>query len=100
MSTARERPSDRDLMLALIDRVERLLSVLGAQHDTKEWLSTKEVAALLGREEDTVRRWCWLGRVRARKLEGGRGNEGEWRISCEELERIRAEGLLKPVRPK
>lgn len=96
MSTA---PDDRTLLVALIDRVERLLAVLGAQHETKEWLSTKEVAALLGREEDTVRRWCWLGRVRARKLDRGRGNEGEWRISRDELDRIRSDGLLPPVRP-
>lgn len=96
MSTA---PDERALMLTLIDRVERLLSGLGSQHEIKEWISTREVAALLGREEDTVRRWCWLGRVRAKKLEGGRGNEGEGRISRDELERVCSEGLLKPVRP-
>lgn len=84
------------LLAALVDRIERLLAIVGAQSETKDFLTTREVAALLGREEDTVRRWCWLGRVRATKTLGGRGTAGEWRISRAELERIRAEGLLKP----
>lgn len=90
--------ADAALLAALVDRIERLLAIVGAQSETKESLTTREVAALLGREEDTVRRWCWLGRVRATKTEGGRGSAGEWRISRAELERIRAEGLLRPRR--
>ena len=60
----------------------------------KEWYTTAEVAAMLGRAEFTVRKWCRLGRVNARKKKCGRGVAGEWVVSHEELTRVRNEGLL------
>ena len=64
----------------------------------KEWYSTAEVAAILGRAEFTVREWCRLGRVRAEKKKCGRGPASEWIVSHEELTRVRNEGLLPDVR--
>ena len=60
----------------------------------KEYYSTQEVARLLGKKPYTVREWCRLGRIRGEKANFGRGLDNEWRVSHEELERIRNEGLL------
>jgi hypothetical protein len=73
---------------------ERMLSTLVQQRTIKDWYTTKEIATLLGKKEYTVREWCRLRRINSKKLSGGRGNEGEWRISHEELLRIQTEGLL------
>lgn len=56
--------------------------------------STAEVAALLGKDEFTVREWCRLGRVKASKKRSGRGRHKAWVISGEEVERYRREGLI------
>ena len=86
--------------LRLDERLSRLqadLSMLVQQRTVKDYYSTEEVAEILNKKPFTVRGWCRDGRVLAKKLLGGRGNEGEWRISHEELTRIQNEGLL-PVR--
>jgi hypothetical protein len=60
--------------------------------------SVKETAALLGRDEYTVREWCRLGQVNAHK--GGRcGKHVLWRIATDEIQRYREEGLL-PIEPE
>jgi hypothetical protein len=91
------RPSNDDLHTRL-DRIEALLTALVEQRARKEWYSTAEAAAALGRAEFTVREWCRLGRVRAEKKRCGRGQSGEWIISHEELTRVRNEGLLPAAR--
>ncbi len=83
-----------DEVLARLARIESLLATLVEQRTVKEWYSTAEAAALLGRAEFTVREWCRLGRVRAEKKQSGRGKAGEWMISHAELTRVRNEGLL------
>ena len=75
-------------------RIEQMLQTLIEQRTVKEWYTTAEVAALLGKAEFTVREWCRLGRVNARKKKCGRGVAGEWVVSHEELTRVRNEGLL------
>jgi hypothetical protein len=82
-----------------LDRIESLLQLLIEQRTIKEWYSTAEVAKLLGKAEFTVREWCRLGRIRARKKECGRGIAGEWIISHEELTRVRNESLLPELNP-
>jgi excisionase family DNA binding protein len=92
------------LLRAIVDRLDRLekqqteaqscLARLTSQRTIKEFYTVKEVAEMLGKAEYTVREWCRLGRLAVRKLPGGRGNEGEWRIPQKELDRYQAEGLL------
>lgn len=75
------------------------LALLLKQQTVREFYTVKQVAEMLGKKEYTVREWCRLGRLAAKKLPGGRGNEGEWRIPHEELERYQNEGLL-PLSPQ
>lgn len=60
----------------------------------KEFYTTAEAAAVLGKATFTVRQWARLGRIHAEKTHSGRGLDAEWRISHREIERIRNEGLL------
>lgn len=77
-----------------LDAIEIALRDLVGQKHVKDWYSTSEVAALLGKAEFTVREWCRLGRVSAKKKRCGRGAAGEWNVSHDELSRLRNEGLL------
>lgn len=56
-------------------------------------LTPAQFAELVGRTVTTVRDWCRLGRINARKTICGRGG-GEWRIELEEFHRLRRDGLL------
>jgi hypothetical protein len=62
-------------------------------HEKEVW-TTREVALEFKRRPYTVREWCRHGRMKAQKLPGGRGKQGEWRIAREEIDRYRREGLL------
>ena len=97
-AAAHPRVNDTDLAERL-DRIEQLLQTLVEQRTIKEWYTPAELAKLLGKAEFTVREWCRLGRIQARKKNCGRGVAGEWIISHEELTRIRNEGLLPEVNP-
>jgi hypothetical protein len=81
-------------ILERLDRIEEAIKQLIEDRTPKEYYSTAEVAAILGKAEFTVREWCRQGRVWAEKRPCGRGNSKEWMISHEELTRIRNEGLL------
>jgi DNA-directed RNA polymerase specialized sigma24 family protein len=72
-----------------LDRLESAVQVLVRQRVVKDWYSTAEVAEMLGKSEYTVREYCRLGRIRARKKPCGRGKGGEWLISHQELEQLR-----------
>ncbi len=60
----------------------------------KEFYTPAEVAEMLGKATFTVREWCRLQRIHARKRETGRGDAEEWEISRSEVERYRNHGLL------
>lgn len=77
-----------------LERIEQMLATLVQQQTIKDWYTTGEAAEILGKSEYTVREWCRLGRVRAKKREYARGPHPEWLISHDELTRIRCEGLL------
>lgn len=77
-----------------LSRIEEVLQSLAHERAKKEWYSTAEVAALLGKADYTVREWCRQRRVRAIKKPYTRGAHPEWLIGHEELNRIRNEGLL------
>ena len=86
-------------VLERLGRIEAMLVEMRQQPATKEWYTTAEVAATLGRAEYTVREHCRLGRIQAKKKPCGRGKGGEWLISHDELVRLRNEGLL-PYAPR
>lgn len=90
--------SEMDAVITRLERIESLLTQLIAQRTVKDWYSTAELAAILGKAEFTVREWCRLGRVRAEKKKYGRGPTSEWIVSHAELTRLGNEGLL-PERP-
>lgn len=81
-----------------LDRIEATLNLivehLEAKRLEKEWYTTKEAAGLLEKRPYTVREWCRHGRIHAEKAQAGRGLDDEWRISHDEIQRIRNSGLL------
>ena len=81
-------------LLNRLERIEAVLLRLLDQNTVQTFYSTSDVAQILGKAEFTVREWCRNRRVLARKRPCGRGNSQEWMISQEELDRIKAEGLL------
>ena len=84
-------------MQEIIERLERIetqLSTLLQLRTVKDFYSTDEVAAILGKAEFTVREWARRGRINADKRKSGRGKFQSWAISHAELQRIQREGLL------
>lgn len=75
-------------------RIEAMLAVLVEQQTVRDWYTTEQAAQILGKAEYTVRSWCRLGRIRARKKDSGRGAHNAYAISHEELQRVQREGLL------
>jgi hypothetical protein len=82
------------LVLDRLDRIETAIATLAEKDQVKEWYSTGDVAKLLNKAEFTVREWCRLKRIDARKRQCGRGQSQEWMIAHAELLRIQNEGLL------
>lgn len=85
---------DITAVLVRLDRIEESLRQLASQQPTKDSYSVDEAAALLGKASYTVREWCRLGRIRAKKLRHARGPHAEWVVSREEIARIQRDGLL------
>ena len=50
----------------------------------------------LGKSPYTVRQYCRHKRIRAEKQHCGRGRSKEWKISHQEIIRVKGEGLLPP----
>ena len=77
-----------------LERMEAMLLVLVQRHQLRQWYSTGEFAKAAGKAEFTIREYCRLGRLRARKRQSGRGAHTSWSISHDELQRYQQEGLL------
>lgn len=77
-----------------LTRIETMLVVL-VERERREFYSVEQFSRIVGRSEFTVREWCRLGRIQARKKDSGRGAHASWAISHEELQRYQREGLLR-----
>ncbi|HEY2739630.1 MAG TPA: helix-turn-helix domain-containing protein [Thermoanaerobaculia bacterium] len=80
-----------DTLLATLQELKGRLDALVVRQAS---YSTHEFAKLVGLSDWTVRNYCRLGRLRARKKRSGRGAHPEWVLDHEELERFRREGLF------
>jgi hypothetical protein len=81
-------------ILERLERIESALRTLLELRMVKDFYSTEEVAAILGKAEFTIREYCRRHRVNAVKQGSGRGKYQAWRISRQELERLERHGLL------
>ena len=52
-------------------KLDKVIELLSDRPSAKQWYSPAEVAELLGRKPYTVREWCRLQRVNARKRRTG-----------------------------
>ena len=75
-----------------LNRIEASLNALIDQ-EIREWYSVEEAASLLSRKPFTVREWARNNRINAEKLPNN-----EWRISKQEITRIKEHGLLRAPR--
>ena len=76
-------------------RIEHLLAHSGGTDEfRKDSFTVPEAAELLGKQPFTIREWCRLRRIEARKRKCGRGRTSEWIISRSEIERYLNDGLL------
>src|SRR5438105_830439 len=80
-----ETMNDTHRLLERLNRIEVLLESLVQQKIAKEWYSTGEVAEVLDKAEYTVREWCRMGQIAAKKAPNGRG----WLISHDVLLALR-----------
>ena len=80
-------------VLERLERIEMVLEQLRNQKMVKDWYTPAEAAELVGKAEFTVREWCRLERIAAKKRPCGRGDSQEWMISHAELQRYLNEGL-------
>jgi hypothetical protein len=78
----------------LEEKLAQINQLLLNQRTEKEWYTTEEFANLVGKAEFTVREWCRLGRINAKKRGSGRGPHASWAIAHEEQKRYQRDGLL------
>lgn len=75
--------------------IEAMLKRIVEQRQVTGDFTVAEFAEAVGRRPYTVREWCRLGRINARKAPGAKkGDEEGWRIPHAEYERYRNDGLL------
>jgi hypothetical protein len=86
--------SEMQMILDRLTRIESVVVSLASHQTRRDYYSTDEVAAILGKDPFTVREWARHGRIHAQKRQSGRGKHRSWVISHDELVRIQREGLL------
>lgn len=86
--------SDFDNLQAQLAQMSAMLA-RAAPGPQKHSYDVDEVAEMFGKARYTVREWCRLGQCHAFKLRWGRSGRYEpWRLTAQEIERIRTGGLL------
>ena len=78
----------------IIDRLSKITATSAQALPSRESYSPTEAAMLLGKRPFTVREWCRLGRIKAKKRPCGSGASFAWEVSQAEIERIKNHGLL------
>lgn len=78
----------------IVDRLAEINQRSSLPVPARESYSPTEAAALLGKRPFTVREWCRLGRIKAKKRACGNDASFGWEISHAEVERVRNHGLL------
>ena len=81
-------------VVAKLERLEYLLEALVAREAVREYYTTAQFAAAVGKAEWTIRRYCATGRLRAIKRQSGRGASKDWALGHDELLRYQKNGLL------
>ncbi len=77
-----------------LGRIEASLRKLTEAQPEQEWYTVRELSRIIKLSPDTVRSHCRTGRIVAQRTKSGRGNKPEYRVSAQELNRLRQEGLL------
>lgn len=77
-----------------LSRIEEKLDASRSPEFQKEWYTVADAAKLLNKQPFTIREWCRLRRIDAKKRKCGRGRTSEWVISRAAIERYLNEGLL------
>jgi hypothetical protein len=77
LETACSKIADLEQRFSDLERAFADLRHVVAGHPAKELYSIEEFAKIIKRQPYTVREWCRLGRVRARKSWAGRGGGAE-----------------------
>lgn len=90
--------ADETTVAERLERIERLLEGLVAAGTVREWYTTEEFGAKVGKAEATIREHCRYGRLRAERRRSGRGAYPAWTLSHAELLRYQREGLLPDAR--
>jgi hypothetical protein len=83
---------------ARFDRIERLLEQLVDRQAVRQWYSFDKFARLVGKAAFTVRRWCYLGRVRAERSMTRSGPPHVWAVGHDEHLRYQRARLLPASR--
>lgn len=81
----------------IIKRLDEIVELLQGQVNDParaKWYTTTEAGLRIKKSKFTVREYCRLGRLNARKRASGRGMYREWVISDDELSRYERDGLL------
>ncbi|MCA9262581.1 MAG: helix-turn-helix domain-containing protein [Planctomycetales bacterium] len=80
-----------------LSRIEERLESNDTPQFDRTWYTVAETATLLGKQPFTIREWCRLKRIHAKKRPCGRGRTSEWTISSDEIKRYLNDGLLPLV---
>jgi len=80
-------------MAVMEQLVQEIHEFLKSERCEKEWYSTTDAAAFLGKSQFTIQeKWCNQGRIECEKDP----NSGKWRIPGHEIRRLKQGGSLLP----